>query len=79
MRRFFFDTEKGHGIETDEVGTMCAGETDIRKSAVLLLTELAAELLPQDGDVMRMALHVREEDGTAVLSATHDFAISRNG
>jgi hypothetical protein len=78
MERYFLDTENWHGTETDETGTMCAGDLDIRKSAVRFLTKLAAELLPRDGDVMHMAVHVRAEDGTPILPATLDFAIDRN-
>jgi hypothetical protein len=75
MARYFFDTDLGDGLEVDAIGAPCTGHEHARKLAVTALTEVAREVFPKGGNDNRLAMRVRSEDGSEVLSATLDFTL----
>jgi hypothetical protein len=69
MPRFFFDTHDGDHLTADEEGLDLDGIEQAREEAVRALPDLARDLLP-DGDRRSFAVTVRDESGTALLTAT---------
>lgn len=59
--RYFFDIFDGDHWTRDDIGMEARGDRHARHQAVLALTEMARELLPTDGDHMKLHIRVRTE------------------
>lgn len=66
MQRYFFDAFDNGSLERDDVGVPLSGVDDVKIEATRGLIELASDILP--GAIRReLAIHVRDEAGSAVL------------
>ena len=69
MPRFFFDIRDGF-VTHDEDGTELPNVEAVRKAAMDLLPQVAADEIPADGDRRHFTVLVTDEGGHPVYSAT---------
>jgi hypothetical protein len=65
--RYFFDTDDGRGLVSDQQGQELSPE-DARRAAIVVLPELARDALP-DGNEHVFTSLVRDERGRVVFRA----------
>ena len=61
MPRFFFDIHDGPHKAHDDIGVECASVNAASVQATIVLTELARDLLPGDGQTHHLAIAVRND------------------
>lgn len=82
MPRYFFDHYANGQRTTDEEGVECADLSAVRLEAMRALPSIAKEEIASDGDRQAYSVHVVDEAGKPVYSATLTFAglrLARDG
>lgn len=72
MTRYFFDIHDGSSARDDE-GTECEELAAVRRHVLHLLPDIARDEVPEDGDRRTFSVHVTDEDGKSVYTATLTF------
>lgn len=74
MAIYFFDVDDNGSLYPDDQGTDCPNFAHVKKEAISALVDMIKETLP-DGDHHRLAIKVRDNDGTLILQAALNFDV----
>jgi hypothetical protein len=72
MPRYYFDIADG-GPHSDDTGTECVDDEDVRRPAMRALPGIANEHIPANGDRGIYTVVARDEFGRSVYAATLSF------
>ena len=70
MPRYYFDTDDGNRLKRDVIGQHLDEPGTARRAALEVLSDMARDALPEDGDKRLMIVRVRDTEGRSVLKAS---------
>src|SRR3954465_15913481 len=76
MPLYFFDRIENGEVFRGEHGTEFASLQDARREALLALTEIARDELPDHSDGCELLIYVREDDGPPILSVSLSLRVN---
>ena len=74
MARYFFDIHSRGRLARDGEGSECDSLEAMRAEAMQTLPAIAKEVIPREGDQQAFTVLVRDENDTAIYTATLTFA-----
>ena len=72
MPRYFFDFQDDDKLSKDDEGSLIDGQETARSEAIILLSEIVKDTLP-DGEHRRFVVIAREEGGQPIYRAALEF------